>query len=267
MRKAKDLSILMMWLLGLFILGACNTSDGNELGGYNSSDSNEEMNVSNENSNEEEYENRELQRMEIHLDYHPMENLEEFADWSTDIIRGVVLDSRTELINFVLSEEDRREDMVRQGLSEEEIEYLLFTSEYATTVFDEDIPRYYIMTIYRIKIIEAFQGNKSIGDIIEVWRVGGEYEGTLWFMGGAIQLEVDGEFVLFLSENLGSFPYNFITPSQGAYHVPIEVIESTEDLVNHDEIDLELENIGSVDHIIVTIEDLIEIAAENGLLD
>ena len=225
----------------------------------------EELIVSNENTNEEEYENRELQRMEIHLDVLLIRDLETFVEQSTDIIRGVALDSRTELVNFVISEEDRREGMIRQGLSEEEIEYLLFTSEYAITFIDEDIPRYYIMTTYRIEITEVFQGDHSVGDIIEVWRAGGAYADTYWFIRDAVQLELDSEFVLFLSENLGIFPYNFITPSQGAYHVPDEVIDG--DLVDHDEIDLELENIGAVDHIVVTIGDLIEIAAENGLLD
>ena len=249
MRKIKKLSTFTLCCLGLIILVACNETDDNgQVGGLSF----------NEVGHVVEVENQDFQEMEIFID-HPHFELDELSYWSTDVIRGVVLDERVEIRNSTPSKEETRERLINEGLTEEEIEYELSLSSFK--------PQYNVGTTYRIEVLEVFQGNLSVGEIIEVRRPGGLYHGEYWFIRDQVTVSPGDEFIMFLWENFGDRPYAFISAFQGVYHVPASVIAADEDLLDSDNIELELENVGVLDDIVVTIEDLIQIAEENDLLD
>ena len=251
MRKIKKLGILTLCCLGLFTLVACNRQVAD----------NENVLPSNETSHLVEVGNQDLQEVEIHLDHRlwGADELDAFVDWSTDVIRGVVLDERVDRVNVYPTQEAVREFLISQGLDEDAIEYRLAMSSFE--------PHYEVSTIYLIEVLEVFQGDIEVGDVIEVIRSGGEYNGEFWFIREQITLEPGREFVFFLIENFDGFPYALAAHNQGVYRVPIEIIAENEDLIDSDHLDLELDNVGVADPIVITIEDLIEIAEENDLLD
>ena len=61
-------------------------------------------------------------------------------------------------------------------------------------------------------------------------------------------------------------PYSLISHKQGAYHIP-ELEDYEENLIDFIDVEIELEGVSEMDPISITIEDLIEIAEINGLLD
>ena len=249
MKKAKLISILTILLLGLVNLSACNG-----FGAEPMVDNDENQTIFNEDNNEIANSIREI---EIFKDIIPANDTEELADIATDVIRGKVLDERVEWRSTVIPREIVEEELAEEGLTEEEI------ASYLSGIDFE--PHLYLMTIYRIRVLEVFQGDHAVGDTIEVMQHGGIYENERWFISGAIELEVGIDFVLFLYNtwkySTGN-PSVLVSPVQGAYYV-----SNNEDLMKHEDIGLELESAGEADHITVTIEDLIEIAEENGLLE
>ena len=192
-------------------------------------------------------------------DFFVLEDVEEMADLATDIINGKVLDRRVEWVNLRESRENVEEHMLSQGMSQEEIDFELYGIDFE--------PDFELMTIYRIEVLEVFQGNLSAGEITEVMRRGGEYKAQYWFVANAIELTVNAEMVLFLfTHGLSDGPFVLVSHIQGAYYTP-DSIGEYEYLVEYDNLELELDKPSELDPVTVTIEDLINIAEENGLLE
>jgi len=195
----------------------------------------------------------------ISFDVLVLESVEELADEATHIVRGAVLEQRTEWLNFVFPREVLEQELKDQGLTAEEIAY-----ELRGMVFEME-PE--LITISRVRVLEVFQGDHNVGDIIEIMQSGGEYGNERWVVEDALEIEVGVELVLFLfSWEFAGFPYSLISHMQGAYHVP-EEIEVEGVLVDIGDWEIELEGLSEFDPITLTIEDLIEISEENGLLD
>jgi len=211
-----------------------------------------------ENQNKIESIESELEKIEIHGDFFILEDVAEMADLATDIISGKVLDRRVEWINLRWPRELVVEDMLNHGMSQEEIDYELYGVGFE--------PVYDLMTIYRIQVLEVFQGILSVGEIVEVMRRGGEYENQYWFMADAIELIVDTELILFLfSRRLTGNPFVLVSHIQGVYYIPSS-LEEYEYLVEYENLELELENASELDPVVLTIGDLVEIADEDRLL-
>ena len=190
------------------------------------------------------------------------------ADLSSHVFRGEVLSSRVEQFTMYQPREARVEWLEARGRPEESIHI----ARYYEVIRD---PATFVMTIYQVEVSEVFREldvfhdtQIAVGDIIEVARFGGAYGGHYYFVDGGFELEYGAEYVLFL-ERHWELPNFFYTLSnlQGAHHVP-NVIASDEDLVEYGNISLELEAAADEDFgLILTVEDLIDIAEENGLLE
>ena len=201
----------------------------------------------------------EMERVEIYVDYFMLENIEEMADSATDIISGRVLDRRVEWVNVRPSRESVEERMFNQGMSQEEIDFELYGIDFE--------PYFELRTIHRVQVLEVFQGNLIVDEIVEVTRPGGEYDNQYWFVADAIELIIDTEYVLFLfASRIANNRFSLFNPVQGVYYTP-HTIMGYEYLVEYDNIELELEKASELDPVTVTIGDLINIAAENGLLE
>jgi len=201
------------------------------------------------------------EEIEIHADFFTIADVDEMADIATNIVRGEILDKRVEWVNLVVPRELVEADMLEQGMTQEEIDFELYGFD-----FEEDP---HLMTIYQIQVLEAFQGDHVIGEIIEIMRQGGVYEDEYWFVADAIELTIGDEYVLFLyTSGLTDSPYVLVSHVQGVYSVPSE-IEIEESLVELEdlEMEIELDNASELDPIMITIEDLIEIAEDNDLLN
>jgi len=79
-------------------------------------------------------------------------------------------------------------------------------------------------------------------------------------------MESGSKLVLFLvSWEMAGLPYSLISHMQGVYYVP-DSLENEDNLAELDW-EIELENASELDPVTITIEDLIEIADDNGLLN
>jgi len=169
----------------------------------------------------------------------PFDNISQLSEFATHIVRGEILASRVERMNFFHSEDP-----------------------------DEEIVEMYeVVTVYQLQILEEFQISHSVEYVIEVISSGGEYDNERWILEDGLNLEVGQQYILFLfsNEDIG-FPFAFADPIQGAYHIP-DFLVRYENLFDYENLHLELESVSERDRIPFTIEDLIEIARYNGLLD
>ena len=189
----------------------------------------------------------------IAIDKNLWQNVEELTNRATDIIRGEVLEQRVEWQNLTLPREVVERLLAEEQLTEGEIETL-------TLAIEEEL-----VTVSRIRILEVFQGNYNVGDVIEIMQLGGTDVAEDWIIEDALTLEVSSEFVLFLvSWEMIDQPYSMINHVQGAYQIPIE-LEEGDYLANLDDWYVELKNVNELDPVIMTVEDLIKIALENDL--
>lgn len=189
----------------------------------------------------------------IAIDKNLWQNVEELTNRATDIIRGEVLEQRVEWKNLTLPREVVERLLAEEQLTEGEIETL-------TLAIEEEL-----VTVSSIRILEVFQGNYNVGDVIEIMQLGGTDVDEDWTVEDALTLEVSSEFVLFLvSWKMIDQPYSMINHVQGAYRIPIE-LEVGDYLANLDDWEVELKNVNELDPIIITVEDLIKIALENDL--
>jgi len=195
----------------------------------------------------------------ISYDVHIRESTEELLDLATHLIRGRVLDQRSVWYNPTLTPEATTQLLSELGLTEDEIK-----TELENLTFEQEDE---LITISRIEVLEVFQGDHQVGDIIEVMQGGGEYGNERWIVEDRLDMELGSELILFLvSWEFAGFPYSLTSHIQGAYLVP-PAIEHEEYLVEIENLDIELNPLSDADPITITIEDLIEIAEENDLLD
>jgi len=95
-----------------------------------------------------------------------------------------------------------------------------------------------------------------------VFRGGGDYGGYYWFIRSQIKFDLGQKYFVFLHENPGNLPHVLSVPSQGVYYVP----SNYENLATSRITGGRLQSAGR-DGISLTLQDLANIAEQNGLLD
>jgi len=150
---------------------------------------------------------------------------DELFDRATDVFRGKVIDSREERVNLLLSAAEVIEyTAIVHGRyhSREEIRQLFMDEYYRRGFWCDTVVRYriHLMTIYRIRVLEVFQGNYQIGDIVEVAQHAGSNSPSFR---GFIPLEADDDIVIFMvSMDRFGQPGYFLTPWQSVYFFPAD---------------------------------------------
>jgi len=149
------------------------------------------------------------------------ENLGDLVASADLIVHGRVIDERVETVNGNVTMEEaiegRMSEFYEGLISEEELDNILEFYENNATSFE---PIYFDFFFYRIEILEIYQGNYEVGDIIEVYEFIGWYE----ISENAFRYEIGSEFVFFL-RNLtsdGRLPYSRVNLTQSLYRVPTD---------------------------------------------
>jgi len=199
--------------------------------------------------------------VEVSYDIRLMEDLDDLTSRSDDIIRGEVLDSRVRRLNWTMPIEEVELSMLESGFFDSHEEVL---ERIALMDFE---PIYRVGTTYRIRVLEVFQGDHEVGDIIEVGRPGGRYGDEYWRVSHVRKLDVGTEYVIFLSRTWEGVPNRFACFFDGVYYVPESIEISNEDILEYSDLNYELEVVSEGGRIPLNIEDLIDIAEENGLLE
>ena len=208
---------------------------------------------------DEDYGDGITENVEISFDVIPVENVEELMYFSQYVIRGEVLDSRVEWRNDRATYEQLFQLFLSEGMSYDEIDEILFETDFE----EEREPE--LMTIYRIHVIEVFHGTAiTAGEIIELSRLGGELDNARWEVEFGVELEIGAEFALFLRSKAwrGVDEYTLAHTYEAAYYIP-SVIESTSlgMALDSEELDIELESANHwYNDVVITLGDLIEIA-------
>jgi len=128
-------------------------------------------------------------------DYPHYNSIEHLASHATEVVRVEVLDERIEMINSWSSPTNELED----------------TGGGTTETYD-------MFTVYRIKVLEVFQGDVSIGDILEVRQMGGQSDDLIVINLDRTPLVVGDDLVLFiLSFDIEDLPSVLLNPRQSAY--------------------------------------------------
>ena len=179
---------------------------------------------------------------------------------ATDVIRGEVLDSRVERGDISLSRADAKYDFIRslgRELTEEEILY--FYPDYLGEGQWDYVRQhhYVVLTIYRIKVLEVFQGNYQVGDIVEIDQVGGAYGNVVVTSSNYVPLEIGNDLVVFFRcwSHIGR-PGVLLNSYQSVYFFP-----ASEGRSNTLSLDTELESVvGSNVEISITLNDLLQLS-------
>ncbi|MCL2843575.1 MAG: hypothetical protein FWE28_09005 [Oscillospiraceae bacterium] len=91
---------------------------------------------------------------------------------------------------------------------------------------EEHIPRYSPYTINRIRVLEVFKGDVTIGDVLDLGQQGGQIGNFLMESRNKLPLATGDVLVFFLNDpNYGNnlsttLPMFLINPWQGAYYLP-----------------------------------------------
>ena len=127
--------------------------------------------------------------MEIHIEYWPFENIEEMRSVSSDIVQLEILDERAEWIN-------------------------IWENHDGVVPSERDL--YDVYTIHRARVLDVFQGDLTIGEIIEVRQIGGSLEGTVLRNPSMVNFSYGDNVVLFLGEAATSH-FVIMLPYQAAF--------------------------------------------------
>ncbi|MCL2558864.1 MAG: hypothetical protein FWE07_00130 [Turicibacter sp.] len=181
----------------------------------------------------------EVETVWIMADYPHYDSITHLASYATDVVRVEVLDERVEWLNTWLAPPP------------------------------SEIDPYNLYTIYRIRVLEVFQGDATVGDILEVRQMGGETDSLRVINTDEVSLAVGDDLVLFLRASyIENFPAVLLNPYQGAYHFAsisasegIASIEA-EELANID-VHESLESVNPENDLVLTIEDLIQILEDD----
>ncbi|MCL2572860.1 MAG: copper amine oxidase N-terminal domain-containing protein [Defluviitaleaceae bacterium] len=156
------------------------------------------------------------------------ESIDELAWGATHIVKAEVLDSRTELINTVLSDRE---------ISEDEEERVI-------------LPH----TVHQLRVLEVFMGTAAIGEIIEVAQLGGRVGNRELIYDHQVQLIYGDELIFFLhcyeSRGFRPMPMALESASQAIY-IPAPPGSSP---------DTVLENFSPENDLILTLGELERIA-------
>jgi len=207
--------------------------------------------------------------------------LDKMIEASNLIIRGRVLNERVERVNVNITLEEaitaRIEEYEEGLISREERDIRINLHNENATDF---APRYDDVIFYSVEILEIFQGNNDVGDIIEL------VEFMVWDAIGNPSLEhsnryeINSELVLFLTSGRG-LGYFASHPHQSVYEIPssldieVEGVGTILDYIEEFQLDAHMiDAMRNTNDVIaipepfeINLEILREIAAENGLLD
>jgi len=172
----------------------------------------------------------ELDEMDVLTFFAPgYDTFEDMVDASALIIRGRVLDERVEWVNVHTTLEEaieaRMEEYEAGLISREERDNQIAHHREHEEYF---APRYDDVIFYRVEILEIFQGDYEVGDIIEI------FDFIRWDENGNPSLEhsnrheVYAEFIFFLRDG-GGLGYFAFHPHQSVYEVPAD-LDSEEDI-------------------------------------
>jgi len=203
------------------------------------------------------------------------------AESSDIIIRVKVLNERIELVNINLTLEEVKEDRVAEyeaGLiSRDELEQALIFSDNNMNLYE---PWYEYVIFYQVEILEVFQSDYDVGDIIDVFVIMGWDEKGNPCLEHSSRYDVGGELILFLRVSHNQRLRYFLTNlDQALYEIPVGLVDEEMILEPPKEFridlfeDLPLDgNIaGNYDNLPepfdVNLGILREIAEENGLLE
>jgi len=166
----------------------------------------------------------------------PHDSIERIALVADYVVRVEVLDERVENLDILLPPENEEQDA-----GGEELEYY-----------------YVIFTVYRLKVLDVFQGDVSAGDIMEVRLPGGQYGDEQLIAPAYTYFTMGEELVLFLHGSLGGLPPFPLNPMQGMYHSP----SSAEGAMSR-YIEQALEGVNPYNNLMLTYGDLVHIWISN----
>lgn len=164
---------------------------------------------------------------------HP--SVDELASGSTDVVRVEVLDERIEWINIALPPED--------GL---------------VGIDEELAATYYLHVVYSVRVLEVFQGNAEVGDIVEVMQMGGRLDNVEVINDDMIPFALGDDLVLFLItfDFVEGLPSILSNPVQSVYRYAPSIGRAMAANAN-----AELENVHPDNHLTLTLEDLAQMRA------
>jgi len=166
-------------------------------------------------------------------DFPTYDSIAHLTSVATYVIRGEVLDERVENLNVSIPPENEEQD---------------------TGMYLES--HYRIFTVYRIKVLEVFQGDTSTGDIIEVRLLGSQLDDDHLPSADHTYFTIGDNLVLFLQASaLEHLPPFLVNPTQSTYRIVVPTEGLTALGVNE-----ELESISPKNDLTLTIGDLQQIA-------
>jgi len=202
-------------------------------------------------------------RMHVSAMFPSYSDTNALSDMATDVIRGQVIDRRVDWINTELTMQEAADDFARiLGRDPTEEEMLSRFSDYLGDGewYDRDyVPFYVLKTIHSIMVLEVFQGNYFVGDVIEIAQHGGDYSSLSVTSSGFVPLEVDQDLVIFMRSwsHIGR-PNVLLNPWQSVYFFP-----AAEDGGRVLSVDAELESIvESYFELDITINDLLQLSPQ-----
>ena len=172
----------------------------------------------------------EMMRIYFSADWPAYASIEELTTRAAGIVRAEVLDERVEWLNFFIDH-------------------------------PPEIDPYRPYTVYRIQVLEVFQGDVAPGDILEVAQRGGQLDNMWMINQDKIPIASGDDLVFFLNSVCASFPAGFMTPFQGVYRFPDG---DTRSLNDDEELEsVHPEDVSSYLILTLTIGDLLQIQEEN----
>ncbi|MCL2576492.1 MAG: hypothetical protein FWE27_00370 [Defluviitaleaceae bacterium] len=178
----------------------------------------------------------EAETMIVMADFPHYNIIEHLATNATEIVRVEVIDERAEKINIWMSPANELED-----------------ADFGT--FDA----YRIFTVNRIRVLEVFQGDVNVGDVLEVKQIGGRMNDSVVINHDSVPLVVGDDLVLFLqSYDIEGMPACLLNPTQSAYRF-------NENAAIRDD-NTELESLNPQNDLTLTLNDLAQISRNNEVL-
>jgi len=132
--------------------------------------------------------------MTVHIsaDYPHYTSIGDLASRSSNIVRGIILDERVEMLNIRLEPANSLEE---------------------TGGDFQEGEGYFATTIYRFEILESYKGDSVPGDIIEIKQMGGEYGNLSFISDDFVSFSINDDLILFLNE-FGTL----MSPIQSAFY-------------------------------------------------
>ena len=150
-------------------------------------------------------------------------NVYEMAESVDLIIHGKIVDESVEFMNVNITLEAivaaRIEDYESGLMSREELDAII---DFYYTRLESFEPRYDYVMIYSVEIMEIFQGDYAVGDVVKLLRFMGFDENGNSSLKHSVRYDIGAEYILFLSmdrdQNQLYLRLNF---DQAMYKVPV----------------------------------------------